>query len=63
MNDRNHDRAVGSTAISFSCSVEMREQLLKLAKADRRTLSNYLQIVIEQHLKRARSSAVRAENS
>lgn len=63
MKTRNHDRAPGQTAISFSCSIEMKHQLNSLAQKDKRTLSNYLQVICAEHLTRARSSVVRAENS
>ena len=49
---RNHDRAPGQTAISFSCPEEMKAQLTKMADAEMRTLSNYLQIVLKEHIKR-----------
>lgn len=47
---RNHDRAAGQTAISFSCTEEMKKQLQKLADKDNRTLSNFLQVIIKKHL-------------
>jgi len=48
---RNHDRAVGQTAISFSCSIELKSKLQRLAKEDDRTISNYLQRIIKSYLK------------
>lgn len=53
---RNHDRAVGQTAISFSCSEEMKKQLQKLADKDNRTLSNYLQVIIKKYLSEFKGS-------
>jgi predicted DNA-binding protein len=47
---RNHDRALGQTAISFSCSVELKEKIQKLAAQDDRTISNYLQRIIKKYL-------------
>ena len=61
--DRNHDRATGSTAISFSCSQEMKRMLTQLAETEHRTLSNYLQAVLLKHIERARSLTVKAPDS
>ena len=47
---RNHDRAIGQTAISFSCSEEMKVKLQRLADEDNRTLSNFLQVIIKKYL-------------
>lgn len=57
MKNRNHDRAPGQTAISFSCSVELKEKLVKLAQKDNRTLSNYLQTIITEYLEKRGSVA------
>ncbi len=51
MAKRNHDRAPGQDAISFSCSKGLKEELTKLANEDNRTLSNYLQTVLKIHVK------------
>ena len=63
--DRNHDRAVGQTAISFSISEDLKKKLLLAAQKDNRTLSNYLQTLVRNHLEKSGSVAqsVRASDS
>lgn len=52
---RNHDRAPGQCSISFSCSEEMKKAISELAQKDRRTVSNYLQVVIADHLEKIKT--------
>jgi predicted DNA-binding protein len=37
-------------AVSLRMSADLREKLLKLANADRRSLTNYIRLVLEQHV-------------
>jgi predicted DNA-binding protein len=53
---RNHDRAAGQTAISFSCSENIKKKLQQLADKDDRTLSNFLQVIIKKYLEEFKGS-------
>jgi len=49
-NERNHSRAPGQTSISASVTQSTKTRLAALAKADNRTLSNFLSIQFERIL-------------
>ena len=66
--ERSHDRAPGQTAISFSISEELKKKLMIAANQDNRTLSNYLQTLVKEHLDAkiklgSVAQSVRAEDS
>ncbi len=43
--------------IGFRISPELKKALTELAKADKRSLSAYIEIVLEQHVKTAKAKA------
>jgi hypothetical protein len=48
----NHDRAAGQTAISFSLSDKLRKRIAIAAKKDNRPISNWLQVIVDEYLKK-----------
>jgi hypothetical protein len=48
---KNHERAIGQTAISFSLSTKLRKRIEAAAKKDNRPISNWLQVIVDEALK------------
>jgi predicted DNA-binding protein len=46
--------------LSYRVPVRLRDELEKLAKADKRPLGQYLRIVLEEHVEQARKKAGKA---
>lgn len=48
--NQHKEETMASTRISFSYPKEMKEKLSNLAKNDCRSLSSYIQIILQKHL-------------
>jgi len=46
--DTKKQRSIGNTTVSFSCSVALKKALQEAAAAERRTLSNWVVLKLEQ---------------
>ena len=50
---RSHHRAECQTTLTFSAPVAMKAEVTKMADAENRTVSNYLRILLAEHLKKS----------
>lgn len=56
MNEKNHDRAPGQSALTFSLSEELKKRIETAAQSERRSKSNWITLALEEILDRVEAT-------